>query len=121
MGIRDSLTSQVKTRMSRRSKTSAAAKKADRNAPAPPPPIQYNSVGVSLTSDELDWLKSVERSLKVVRAPRANRSFILQRALRYCAEQLEGKNAREIAAWFARLEVEHLANGSPPLQPPEDH
>ena len=99
-------------------KRTGLLQKAATRPAAPPPARTWKAAGVSLYADEMEWLDALNISLHQAAGPKANRSYIIQHAVRQLAELLDEKTPAEIAAWFRDRDVTHLRNGKPPLKPP---
>ena len=113
---RSSLVDRAKERVGRK-RTGLLQQEAKRPA-APPPAPRWQSTGVSLFSDEMAWLDGLKITLRQAAGPKANRSYVIQHAVRQLAELLHGKTPDQIASWFRDRDVTNLRAGKPPLTPP---
>jgi hypothetical protein len=60
----------------------------------------YKIVAVSLYTPESEWVDSVTQTLRRAGVSKANRSFVIQEAIRELEEELREKEPREIAHHF---------------------
>lgn len=87
-----------------------ASAQAHTRAPRPERLLQerrpsYRTMGLSLYTQDADWVDGLVRTLKSHGLTKANRSFVLQQLLRDNQTVLEGKSAEEILEFFKRMRL----------------
>ena len=64
----------------------------------------YKVVAISLYTDQAEAVDRTTRELQRAGYPKANRSFVIQAAIRHLHDELEGKSTEEIRRYFTEQE-----------------
>ena len=84
-------------------KTRAPQAKPERLTEAKTQKQGFRIVPMSLYTDEADFVDTIAKAMKEAGNRRANRSMVMQGAIRKLMQELKGKSEEEITLYFMRI------------------